>query len=30
MDVCRSDYPALRRVSPGRVVACHLYDGEGS
>ena len=27
MDVCRSDYPELRRVSPGRVVACHLYDG---
>jgi oligopeptide/dipeptide ABC transporter ATP-binding protein len=27
MDVCRSEYPALRRVSPRRVVACHLYDG---
>jgi peptide/nickel transport system ATP-binding protein len=27
MDVCRSDYPALRRASPNRLVACHLYDG---
>jgi peptide/nickel transport system ATP-binding protein len=26
MDVCRSEYPSLRRVSPRRVVACHLYE----
>jgi oligopeptide/dipeptide ABC transporter ATP-binding protein len=28
MDVCRREYPALRTVSAGRVVACHLYEGE--
>lgn len=28
MDLCRSEYPLLRRVTPQRVVACHLYDGE--
>lgn len=28
MDVCRIEYPHPRRVSPGRVVACHLYDGD--
>jgi oligopeptide/dipeptide ABC transporter ATP-binding protein len=27
MDVCRSEYPPLRRVAPRRLVACHLYDG---
>jgi peptide/nickel transport system ATP-binding protein len=26
MDVCRAEYPALRRVAPQRIVACHLYD----
>jgi oligopeptide/dipeptide ABC transporter ATP-binding protein len=26
MDVCRSEYPALRRAPGGRTVACHLYD----
>ncbi|MCL6453397.1 MAG: dipeptide ABC transporter ATP-binding protein [Alicyclobacillus sp.] len=25
MDVCRSQRPALREVSPGHLVACHLY-----
>ena len=27
MDVCRHDEPELREVRPGRLVACHLYDG---
>jgi oligopeptide/dipeptide ABC transporter ATP-binding protein len=26
MDVCRSEYPSLRRGPGGRTVACHLYD----
>lgn len=28
MDVCRSRYPQLRHVAPGRLVACHLYDAQ--
>lgn len=28
MDVCRSRYPQLRHVAPGRFVACHLYDAQ--
>ena len=27
MPICRTEYPALRRVG-GSVVACHLYEGE--
>jgi oligopeptide/dipeptide ABC transporter ATP-binding protein len=30
MDVCRSEYPPLYRVSPERVVACHLYDSRAA
>ena len=26
VDICRQDVPALREVSPGRYVACHLVD----
>ena len=26
-DRCRVEKPALREVEPGRLVACHLYDG---
>jgi oligopeptide transport system ATP-binding protein len=26
MDVCREQYPAMRRMSGDRAVACHLYD----
>jgi peptide/nickel transport system ATP-binding protein len=27
MDVCRREYPSLRRAPGGRTVACHLYEG---
>ncbi len=30
MPVCKEEYPAQRRVSHGRSVACHLYSQDGS
>ena len=30
MDVCRSEYPQVHEVAPGRSVACHLYDDEST
>ncbi len=30
MPICREEYPALRAVSPGRTVACHLYAEGGA
>src|SRR5262249_2270549 len=27
MPICATEYPAPRAVAPGRVVACHLYNG---
>ncbi|MDB5077113.1 MAG: dipeptide/oligopeptide/nickel transporter ATP-binding protein, partial [Chloroflexi bacterium] len=30
MPVCKEVYPTLRTVSPGRAVACHLYNEAGS
>lgn len=30
MPICKEQYPALRRASSGRSVACHLYSPDGS
>lgn len=27
MDICRHELPMMREVTPGRLVACHLYHG---
>jgi oligopeptide transport system ATP-binding protein len=29
MDICRTEPPAARTPHPGRVVECHLYEGDG-
>jgi hypothetical protein len=28
MDICTLERPATRGLADGRIVTCHLYDGE--
>jgi peptide/nickel transport system ATP-binding protein len=30
MEICKREYPALRTVSPGKAVACHLYPADST